>query len=459
MKRLAGFALLIALLSPPLTALERIIPITGHTRGANGTLWTTDLMLFNSLPKPEGVGLIFRRGDGTEAQRVITLDAGESKLITDAADPALFPGETATEWLGQMKIVSDGGVLVSARIYTRDTGGTGGTLGSTYPVLEPASMTARGLLSGIAQNAQSRTNLALVNPSAMTLPFALTIRDGNGFTVVTQEIAVEPYRSIQIPFASLDDGPGARSLEWQSPAWDAYVMASIVDNASGDPTAVLPAADGRTSLFFPVVGRTVGAFDTNWATSLALTADSDMPGSVTLELRDNAEGLRTTTMAVAAHGTLLVRDVYDALGLAGGTGSLSVRADVPLVGYVRVYNTVDGRTYGSPMQSQDPAAVNVALHIRGVRISSEYRFNVAITNSDASNAGGFLRLYDNRREMIHSQTFDVPAHTTMQFPLPDDVVVEAGELVVQPNQNRALTAIGSNIDNRTGDTVIIEGRE
>ena len=460
MRRLAISILAILLAAPPVLAVHRIVPVAGHAPGANGTLWITDLMLFNTLPKQEAVALVFRPGDGAEVSRVLQLAAGESLFVPDAVNPALFPGEHPPAWIGQLEVVADGGVYVHARIFTQAPGEGQGTFGNCSPVLGPEEMLERGILTGIANTAQFRTNLAFVNPSAMTLAFQLVVRNGDGVTVAQPRIAVDPYRSIQVPFAALHAAAGdGYSIEWTSPEWNAYVMASVVDNVSGDPTTIPSAAAGAASLFFPVIGRTEGAFDTHWATSLTLTADSGAPGTVVLELHDNELGTRTASFDVPAHGTIVFHDLYAARGLSQGIGFLRVTSTVPVAGSVRLFNTVEGQTYGSPIASQEPAAVNGFLHIRGVRLSSDHRFNVAIANSDASSAGGFIRVYDGRREVVHSQPFDVPAQTTMQFALPAGLELSAGEVVIQPNQNHALTAIGSEIDNRTGDTVVIEARQ
>lgn len=461
MKRLSLSTILaILLVAPSALAVHRIVPVAGHAPGANGTFWTTDLMLFNSLPQQEAVALVFRPGGGAEVSRVLQLAAGESMLVADAVNPALFPGESPSAWTGQLEIVADGGVHVHARVFTNAPGVDEGTYGSCFPVLGPEEMLGRGILSGIAQTAQYRTNVALVNPSAMTLTFELVVRDRDGATVAQPQVGVGPYQSVQIPFSALHAASGdGYSIEWASPVWDAYVLASVIDNLSGDPTAVPSVAAGTQSMFFPIVGKTTGAFDTHWATSLALTADSSAGGSIRLELHDNELGTHTAWFDVPPHGSIVFNDLYAALGVDDGVGFVSVTSTVPVTGYARLFNTVGDKTYGSPMASQEPGAVNGFLHIRGVRLSSDYRFNVAITNSEFSGAGGFIRVYDSRRDVVYSRPFDVPARTTMQFALPETLGLSAGDVVIQPNQNHALTAIGSNVDNHTGDTIVIEARQ
>lgn len=254
------------------------------------------------------------------------------------------------------------------------------------------------------------------------------------------------------------DGVGY-SLEWQSPDWEGFVMASVVDNASGDPTAIASAGTGSMSFLYPIVGRTAGAAGTDWATSLAVTADSETAGVVTLELLDNEAGAVTRVRPIGPWETITLADIYGEFGLPTGTGSLLVTSTVPVVAVVRLFNTVDGETYGSLIPSQDDASVSGFLHFRGVTISDDFRFNVAIANRDFADAGGLIRVYDGRRNTIWSEPFIAPARKTMQFAIPQSVAVEAGEVAVLPNQNRVLAATGSNVDNRTGDTVILPAKE
>jgi hypothetical protein len=440
-------------------AVRNVVPVAGHLPGANQTVWTTDLMLFNSLPQREVVTLVFHPAGAERVSRTLTLEPRESRLLTDVVDPASFPGDHPDSWIGQLEVVAEGAVYVQARIFT-DAGEPGsGTYGSSFPVLGPAAMLDRGLIPGLVQNDQYRTNVAFVNPSAMTITFGVVIRNAAGSIVASDQIAVGANQTLQIPLSSLISATGEYSLDWTSPDWDAYVVASVLDNLSGDPTGIGSVPLGTSSMFFPIVGKTVGAFGTNWATSLVLTSDSPWPGEVTLELEDNEAGPATTTLPIAAHASVTVPDLYEMFDLPSGTGFLTITSTIPVAGHVRVFNSVEGRTYGSLIQSQDPESVSGFLHIRGVRISEDYRFNVAISNTSFTEMPGLIRVYDGRRELIYSETVALPPRKTTQFSIPQSVVVSAGELVVQHAPSRILSAVGSNVDNRTGDTVIIEGRE
>jgi hypothetical protein len=440
-------------------AVRNVVPVAGHLPGANQTAWTTDLMLFNSLPQSEAVTLVFYPVGAERVSRTLSLDPRESRLLIDVVNPASFPGDHPASWIGQLEVVAEGGVYVQARVFTEAEPGSG-TYGSSFPVLGPAAMLERGLIPGLVQNDQYRTNVAFVNPSAMTIEFVIVIRDADGSIVASDQIPVSSHQTHQIPLSSLTSASGeGYSLEWTSPDWDAYVVASVVDNLSGDPTGIGSVALGTSSMFFPIVGKTVGAFGTNWATSLVITSDSFFPGKVTLELEDNQLGPTAMTLPIAAHASLTVADLYELFDLPSGTGFLTVTSTVPIAGHARVFNAVDGRTYGSLIRSQDVDSVSGFLHIRGVRISEDYRFNVAISNRSFTEVPGLIRVYDRRRELIYSESIGLPARKTTQFSIPQAVLVSAGELVVQHAPSRILSAVGSNVDNRTGDTVIIEGRE
>ena len=462
MKPVSTALLLIALIAPTAYAVRQTVPIAGHLPGANGTMWTTDLMLFNAQPQAETVRLRFRPAALADVYRDVVLEGGASVLLSDAVDPALFPGENPESWIGQLEVIADGSVYVHARVYTRAVEGEG-TYGSTMPVLDPTSFLTRGILSGLVANAQYRTNLTFVNPSIMTVRFFGQLRDPAGSAIGSRFlVSVGPYESVQqslvILVAEPLDGAGY-SVEWESPDWEGFVMASVIDNASGDPTAIPSTGSGSTSLMYPIVGRTPGAAGTDWATSLALTADSSTAGVVTLELLDNEEGVKTLVREIGPWETILLADIYEAFGISSGTGSLAVSATVPVAGVVRLFNTVGTTTYGSLIPSQEEEGVSGFLHIRGVTISDEYRFNIAIANREFADAGGLIRLYDGRRNTIWSEEFFVPARTTVQIAIPSSVAVEAGELTVMQNQNRLLSAVGSNVDNRSGDTVILPAKE
>ncbi|HKO59071.1 MAG TPA: PKD domain-containing protein [Thermoanaerobaculia bacterium] len=444
-------------------AANRVVPVAGHLPGANGTTWTTDLSLTNNSSSTAFVDLVFHPAEGAARTRTISMAAGQSLLIEDAVNPADLPGANPASWLGQLEVRSASDVTAEARIFTAAS--NGGTFGSTFQSFDPAALSDSGSIAGLIVSGRFRTNVAFANPNDVLVTFSYTLRDQAGISVATRTISVPAHGTIQL---SLSDDVAASSddrrlmLEWTSTR-PAYVVGSLVDNKSGDPTNLQSIATGSTTLSFPVVGKTPGGLSTFWATSASISSTSDLAGSVTFLYQDNATGTSfTKTVPVPARGTIRTDDLNDFLGAPLGSGSLTVTATVRVVGAVRVFNTqTDGSTFGSAVLPQSPVVAASKVRIHGVRRDDQYRLNVAISNGDdALAADGVVRLFDDRGRQVEVEPFHVEHGTSVQVPLSGNATeVRSGQVEVETEHGVTVTVLASNIDNRTGDTVVHESEQ
>jgi hypothetical protein len=440
----------------------RIIPIAGHLPGANGTAWRTDVSLTNNSTTASVVDLVFRPEDGVARTRTITLEAGQSMLLEDAVGPTQFSGANPASWLGQLEVRSTGDVSASAHIFTG--GGEGGTFGSTYEGFDPSALSTSGALTGLVAGGVFRSNVAFANPSGQTAGFDYTVRREDGTVVVTRHLDLPAHSTRQISVGAdvVVSTDGERlSLSWSANV-PAYVVGSIIDNRSGDPTNAPSMSRDVTSLFFPVIGRTAGGNGTFWSTSAAVTSTADGSGNVTFAYRDSGTGQTyTKTVDIAAMGTVATDDVNTFVSAPAGSGSLTITSTTGIVGAVRVFNTrADGSTFGSAVLAQDDVVKAANVRIDGVRRDDDYRLNVAIANDDATAASGRVRLFDDRGREVEVEPFHVEHGRSIQVALNrtnDDV--RAGEIEVETEHGVTVTVTASNVDNRTGDTIQRESHQ
>jgi hypothetical protein len=435
-------------------AATRIIPVAGHVPGANNTAWTTDVSLRNNTTSAMSVDLVFHGDNGVARTRSVSLAAGASMLLDDAVAPSKFPGNNPASWLGQLEIRAPGDVTASAHIFTQ--GKNGGTFGSTYEGVDPAILSTSGAVAGLVNSDSFRSNVAFTNPTGQPISISYTLRnaDGNVAASRTLDLAAHTTRQLSLSqdVAAADD---RLSLFW-SATGRAYVVGSIIDNQSGDPTSAPSVSRDATSLFFPVVGRTAGGNSTFWSTSASITGTSGaIAGSVTFAYTDTASGRTyTRTSVLPALGSVTTTDVNEFVGAPAGTGSLRVSSTAPLAAVVRVFNTLeDGSTFGSSVLAQSDVVRSTSVGIDGVRRDDDYRLNVAVANDNASAAEGRIRLFDDRGIEVENQAFRAEAGKSVQIGLPGVIDVRAGELRVETANGVSVTAVASNIDNVTGDTM------
>ncbi len=454
-KLLLYAALWIAAASPALAA-TRIIPVAGHVPGANNTAWTTDVSLKNNSAGSMNVELVFHPDNGTTRTRTVNLAAGASVLLDDAVAPSRFPGANPASWLGQLEIRAPGDVTASAHIFTQ--GKNGGTFGSTYDGVDPAILSTSGAVAGLQNSDRFRSNVAFTNPNDQPVSINYTIRNADGAVAATRALDLAAHTTRQLSLAQDVASTGADdrrlSLFWSANG-RAYVVGSIIDNRSGDPTSAPSVSHNTTSLFFPIVGRTAGGNSTFWSTSASIAGTTGAEGSVTFAYTDAGSGQTyTRTVVLSPLGSVTTDDVNDFVGAPAGTGSLRVSSTAPLAAAVRVFNTLaDGSTFGSAVLAQDDVVRSTSIGIDGVRRDGDYRLNVAVANDASSAAEGRIRLFDDRGAEVENQAFRAEAGKSVQIGLPGAIAVRAGELRIESANGVSVTAVASNIDNVTGDTM------
>jgi hypothetical protein len=458
MKRALLYAIVLLAIVSSAFAATRIIPVAGHLPGANNTVWTSDVSLRNNTGAAMTVDLVFHAGGGVTRTRSIQLGANTSVLLEDAVAPSKFGGANPEWWLGQLEIRAPGDVTASAHTFT--SGKDGGTFGSTLDGVDPSVLSASGAMTGLVNDARFRSNVAFTNAndSAITLSYSLRRADGGVVANRTLELAAHTTRQVSLveDVATSD----RLSLFW-SATGPAYAVGSIIDNRSGDPTSAPSVSRDTTSLFFPVVGRTAGGNATFWSTSASVAGVSGVDASVTFAYTDAATGSTfTRTASLPALGSLSTDDVNDFVGAPVGTGSLRVSSTAPLAAVVRVFNTLaDGSTFGSSVLAQADVVRSTNVSIGGVRRDDAYRLNVALANDDVKAAEGRIRLLDERGAEVESRAFVAQPGKSMQVSLPGTIAVSAGELRIETQNGVALTAVASNVDNVTGDTLQRESEQ
>ena len=457
MKRVFSLLVITAALAAPTFAARRIVPLAGHVRGVNNTFWTTELQLSNTTAEFQNVHLTFHPTGGSPVSRDIALAANESVLVRDVTSPASFGAPASTEWLGELELESSGDFSATARTFT-SADDESGTYGSVSDSVDPSLLSKSGTIGGLAADDRFRTNLALTNANDDVVTMHLEVRRRDGSLIASDDLALQPHQTRQISasqYAKPEDSPFA--VRW-SASDRAYMVASTVDNRSGDPTESQSIGAPSASLFFPLVGKTPGANGTFWTTSLSIANTEDRAANATIDFRGNDGSHVSKSVRSERLGLFQSDDVFQLLGLPSGSGSLTIESEVKVTSAARVFNTrEDGATFGSSLLPQEHASRSALAHVRGVRRDDDFRLNVAISDDNIADADGVIRFFDERHSEVESQRFHVPAHTTLQFAINQTSrAVGSGEIEVETEHGIEVSVTASNIDNHSGDTVARE---
>lgn len=372
-----------------------LVSVSAQTNGAGGSVWRTELTLFNAGNEAAGGQFVFLPGAGGSAiarllyiapKQSVTfgntlldlfgLSSGAGAIAIDATSPSSTPN-----------------LIVSSRTYTT---GSSGTYGQAVPSVDSDGLQPTLYLTGLEHDTYFRTNLGLVNRSNSPVGTTMALYDEFGRQIGAATVTVPANNfqqgSLANYFPAIANGIGSRlSVRISSGASSAVsVYASVVDNKTQDPVYIqaIPAPSG-SSMVLPAVGRAAGANGTFWRSDVNVFNPAGSTATYTLRyIAAGSDGrnapARSFTLSPSAQATF--SDVLSSFGVASGNGALEVRWNGGL-GPVVTSRTFtaggDGGTYG---QSIDPVgAFRGDSFVTGLRSDGAYRSNVGFVNgSDAT---------------------------------------------------------------------------
>ena len=251
-------ALIALLLATSVSAKNLYIPIGGVAPGANGTLFRTDVRIFNPSATTEiGVSIHFQPAgmDGSNSPgRMVKIGPRQMIVLNDIVSFLQWPSPI----LGAIRLDSDVApgsfeFTASSRTYTDSPNPAApGTFGQFVPALDPATARQKIVVQHLAHSPDLskgfRTNAGAMNPNLDPATVTPRLYAADGTLLAEGTPFVVPPRSVI--HASLPDmlGNGAIDLA------DGYLLfessvpifgyGSVVDNRSGDQIFV-PGAEDR----------------------------------------------------------------------------------------------------------------------------------------------------------------------------------------------------------------------
>lgn len=216
--------------------------------GRNGTVWSTDVRLFNPGGAPLPVTLAWLGREAVGASVTRTVPPRGLLELTDVLGPGgLGLGNGVA---GGLRLSAPGAFLAAGRTANRpgEGGGTGTYGAYVAPARWPGALLSAGIaaaFSALADDAGTagfRTNLALLAADAPASG-TLTLFDASGRVQATAPFALVAREWRQ---ARLSDWFGGRAipldarLDLRVDAGSADAYASVIDNGTGDPVLLRP---------------------------------------------------------------------------------------------------------------------------------------------------------------------------------------------------------------------------
>ncbi len=230
-----------------------VLPSSAYSTGAGGAEFHSDVRLLNVTTSPVTVTPTFydQSSGMTQSATPFTI-SGRSQASYDNALSSLF--RVGLGSYGPIRFDATGALIVSSSVNNVNACGSGAVSGQWLPGIDVSQALRGGILAQLALSAIStsgyRTNVVFMNPGNAGATVTATLRHGNGSAIGTTTYPALPANGFRQ--VSLGSFPGASGttdtnlfLEFTS---DQPILsfASVINNGSGDPFAIVAAADSAS---------------------------------------------------------------------------------------------------------------------------------------------------------------------------------------------------------------------
>lgn len=218
-----------------------IVPAVAHAPGAYGSLWRTDVAAVN-LGSAASVTLTFRSPEGAASTRSASVPQGTTRFADVLA--SLFGVAADASASGSLTLASDRPLVVSSRTYNE---AASGTYGAHLPGVSSARAVTPGrpgVLPQLSSGAATRTNVGLTNLGSAPVTVAIRLVGASGTPLGNERVVTVPAGALRQEndvFASCGAGEAAIAwarIEVRTTGGAVFAYASVIDNATGDPTIV-----------------------------------------------------------------------------------------------------------------------------------------------------------------------------------------------------------------------------
>ncbi len=219
----------------------------------------------------------------------------------------------------------------------------------------------------------------------------------------------------------------------------------------------------RQQLVFPAVGRTHGAFGSDWVSDVIIQNPLDAPQRIDLKFVSSG-GLFPVKAVSLTLNPLEIRMIHDIVGslleMDGVIGALFVTPEAGVTATSRTYSRSGNGTFGFGMNAVDvfaaAASPRFPVTFAGAFPGSNYRTNMTLTDTSGRGTEAILTADGPQGAMgADGISFSTAAngHEQMNFIGTSLGLMpyETGALRVTPTRGNALTAVFT-IDNRTNDS-------
>ena len=168
------------------TLQARWIDVAAHVDGAKGSVWRTDVVVFNRTSSEASVELLLHQEGGTRRLNE-TVPASSSKAFEDVVDLFGVAGK------GPLEVRSDQPVTVHGRTYSASDSGTVGQFVDSYSTEDGLHAGESGWLVGLRQQKGIyRSNVCITNTGSDAAEVRISLFTAGGFELISFSRVIGP---------------------------------------------------------------------------------------------------------------------------------------------------------------------------------------------------------------------------------------------------------------------------
>lgn len=221
----------------------KTVPAAAHSAGAFGSVWRTDVAVVNAFGTESCLDAMFVPAGGGEARTWTGRMPPGARLLSDVL-VSLFGIDSAAKASGAIRFLSDRPLVISSRTWNATEKGTYGAHLAGVPAGRAVTPERPGVLPQLKRGAAVRTNVGLTNLGPVAVTAAIRLFAANGTGLGSEKLVdVPPGALVQLDDVFSSCGAGDASIAWarieaRTAGGQVFAYASVIDNATSDPTIV-----------------------------------------------------------------------------------------------------------------------------------------------------------------------------------------------------------------------------
>lgn len=226
----------------------------------------------------------------------------------------------------------------------------------------------------------------------------------------------------------------------------------------------------EVKLFIPVVTRATGQGQSNWVTALMVYNNSNSSGQVEFTYtpagsNGNTTNYKESESIKAKEGLFFSNIVQNLFGFSNNSGSLRIRANLPIISTSRTYNDEGtAGTYGqfiSAFDISDAVGSGESAFLFSLRQNERFRTNIGFSEIGGKDTQVKLSFYEKDGSFIGNSNLTIPPYSLIQkniteFNIPS---IDDGFLKFEITNGSSLIGYISVIDQITHDAIFVPAQK